>query len=331
MANEVTQLPSSPREDPSSFEGSLSNVLPSPIDKDNIMTQGELDYLRESCSFPSRIQARILEDGETVLSTHLGELVQKSKVRLIGALFQGEAEQYSEYGVPQQRQGVNKKVLLHLGGGLGVFPGYISRRKSSAGPKIIGHPRARRIFPGPSSPRFLNIPKVFVLDSERMASSGGDNAENNSIEYIGTIKKKIKKNLPPLPDLTLLRLLGKKSDHTSLGLAMSKIISLKKLTQKVGESKGESLATKSTLTAKRVVIGKKRPREVFDTFPNKKGKSSSIAKDKGTTLPSAIKKKAMWNFIEPPSKEVSKAVSVVAVREGTSVNPVATLGPESLY
>ena len=58
---------------------------------------------------------------------------------------------------------------------------------------------------------------------------------------------------------------------------MSKIISLKKLTQKVGKSKGKSLATKSTIAVKRVVIGKKRPREVFDTLPSKKGKSSSVA------------------------------------------------------
>ena len=38
------------------------------------MTQGNLDRLRKSCSFPSGIQARIPKDGETILSTRLDEV-----------------------------------------------------------------------------------------------------------------------------------------------------------------------------------------------------------------------------------------------------------------
>ena len=43
-----------------------------------------------------------------------------------------------------------------------------------------------------------------------------DHFQDDSVEYIGTIKKGMRKTLPHLPDLTLLRLLGEKSDHTSL-------------------------------------------------------------------------------------------------------------------
>ena len=38
------------------------------------MTQGELDHLRESCSFPSEIQIRLPEADETIASTRLGEV-----------------------------------------------------------------------------------------------------------------------------------------------------------------------------------------------------------------------------------------------------------------
>ena len=38
------------------------------------MTQGELDYLRESCLFPSRIQTGLSEASETIMSAHSGEV-----------------------------------------------------------------------------------------------------------------------------------------------------------------------------------------------------------------------------------------------------------------
>ncbi|GFY90905.1 hypothetical protein Acr_07g0011010 [Actinidia rufa] len=61
----------------------------------NTMTQDDLDHLRESYSFPIRVQTRIPEEGETILSTCTGEvplhLVQESMVRLGVALLQGMA------------------------------------------------------------------------------------------------------------------------------------------------------------------------------------------------------------------------------------------------
>ena len=38
----------------------------------------------------------------------------------------------------------------------------------------------------------------------------GDHSQDGSIEYIGTIRNEMRKVLPHLPDLTLLRLLGGK-------------------------------------------------------------------------------------------------------------------------
>ncbi|GFZ09274.1 hypothetical protein Acr_20g0010820 [Actinidia rufa] len=74
MADEVTQLPSSPTEDPPSPEGRPS-ADPPLIDREtNIMTQSELNCLRESCSFPSSIQIRLPKANETIASTRPGEV-----------------------------------------------------------------------------------------------------------------------------------------------------------------------------------------------------------------------------------------------------------------
>ena len=56
MVDKVTQLPSSPREDPLSPEVRPSvDALPLFERETNTMSQGELDRLRVSFSFPSSI------------------------------------------------------------------------------------------------------------------------------------------------------------------------------------------------------------------------------------------------------------------------------------
>ena len=71
MEDEVTRLPSSPRRD---FSSSMDSppVVPFPsLEKEiNIMTQDDLDYLRESCFIPSSIQTRLLKAGETIEFAH---------------------------------------------------------------------------------------------------------------------------------------------------------------------------------------------------------------------------------------------------------------------
>ena len=75
MTDEVNQLPSSSRVESPDNEGVLPvDDQPSPQREINTMTQGDLDRLRESCSFPAGIQTRIPEDNETIVSTHPGEV-----------------------------------------------------------------------------------------------------------------------------------------------------------------------------------------------------------------------------------------------------------------
>ena len=62
ITTEITQYPSSPRENSFDSEGSpLIDTRPPLGRETNIMTQGKLDFLRESCSFPIGIQIRLPE------------------------------------------------------------------------------------------------------------------------------------------------------------------------------------------------------------------------------------------------------------------------------
>ena len=75
MTTEVTQYPSSPREESFDNEGNHSiHIRPPPERETNIMTQGKMDRLLESCSFPTKIQIRLLEANETMMSTCSGEV-----------------------------------------------------------------------------------------------------------------------------------------------------------------------------------------------------------------------------------------------------------------
>ncbi|GFZ06652.1 hypothetical protein Acr_18g0008220 [Actinidia rufa] len=75
MADEVTRLLSSLREDPTSAEGSPSADPLPPIEREiNTTTQDELDRLRESCSISSGIQIRLPEADETIASTSPSEV-----------------------------------------------------------------------------------------------------------------------------------------------------------------------------------------------------------------------------------------------------------------
>ena len=66
MTDEVNQFSSSPKVEPPNNEGvPLIDDRPLPKREINTMTQGDLDCLRESCSFPTGIRTRLPEDDET--------------------------------------------------------------------------------------------------------------------------------------------------------------------------------------------------------------------------------------------------------------------------
>ncbi|GFY95594.1 hypothetical protein Acr_10g0009790 [Actinidia rufa] len=75
MTDEVNQSPESPREDPSTPEDITMVTVPPSVEMvTNIMTLDELDLLRESYYFPLHVRLRLPEEGDTIMSTHPGEV-----------------------------------------------------------------------------------------------------------------------------------------------------------------------------------------------------------------------------------------------------------------
>ncbi|GFZ04454.1 hypothetical protein Acr_17g0000260 [Actinidia rufa] len=170
-------------------------------------------------------------------------------------------------------------------------------------------------------------------------------SRDDSIECLGSIRTNLRRVLPHIPDLTLLRWLGGKvrdpildrsSNDPSLNSlsescsdsslpvelesdAMSKRVSFKKIGEKLGKTAGASSGTPAP--AKGVVIGDKRPGESITSSPSKKGKADDGSKGKGVSIAPEAKKKTS-----------SKAPSVPAASsprpgEGSSANLGTVLGP----
>ncbi|GFZ16759.1 hypothetical protein Acr_26g0000290 [Actinidia rufa] len=75
MTDKVNQLSSSPQEESSDHGESPNTDNQPPFEREvNIMTQGNLDLLRESCSVPFGIQAKLPKDDETIVSICPGEV-----------------------------------------------------------------------------------------------------------------------------------------------------------------------------------------------------------------------------------------------------------------
>ncbi|GFS36288.1 hypothetical protein Acr_00g0045150 [Actinidia rufa] len=158
-------------------------------------------------------------------------------------------------------------------------------------PRVWGTPnieeaRMRRVLQKIGLRGYFNIPNIldsrtfhrfFAPGRGQMSSSGGDKdmSKDGAVTTSGnrgTIKKERRRNLPPLPNLTMLRLLGGKVPDP---LAMSKRISLAKLTKRVDDKKeneGSKVATSSNTG-------------VVAPPPEAKKAKSSKAESKGVTPP----------------------------------------------
>ncbi|GFY95620.1 hypothetical protein Acr_10g0010050 [Actinidia rufa] len=234
------------------------------------MTQDDLDRLRESYSLPTEIQSRIPGKGKTILSTRSGKarlgrnLIKRPPSNVKGRFFfiSGDDWEFSlnlaqSEGVPQVPRTWSTPVKHY-----NKLPILTN----------IKDQRTRRVFRKLGSEGYFKVlvvlssktfQKYLAIDHEGMSSSGGDNVEGKLVD-----------------DMTVL---GDKG--------MSKRISLKKLAQKVDESKD----------------AKSKGKEALPPPMAKKAKSS-------VTL-SALATKG--------------ARSVIAPREDTLANHGPTLGPKA--
>ncbi|GFS38856.1 hypothetical protein Acr_00g0059850 [Actinidia rufa] len=244
----------------------------------NVMTQDDLDRLRETYSFPTGIQANIPNEGETILST---------------------------------RSGVEEEILFHLSGCLGVLPESSSRQMSPTGSKNMGHPRS--ISPSIAKGCCLAAGTTLRASSRmvqllRATRVSLDIPEMNNSEV--TTPKTSYSNSSSSSSSGVISESRLPSELISDG--MSKRISLKKLAQKVEEAKGMSSATKSTPATKGVVINEKCPRKkasnVFLSEAKLKGKEAlpppAAKKAKSATSRSAsVAKKILSGVILPVDNE----------------------------
>ncbi|GFZ12863.1 hypothetical protein Acr_23g0012480 [Actinidia rufa] len=304
------------------------------------------------------------------LGTFLASVAILNRTKAGYILRRGTRKFYSEDTPATSRGG--EQVLLRLGGDEWEIP---------AGTSPVGAPRVPRTWGIPDKhcnnpPRlFGDEMKVFeeaiqsdVEDGGRQSSeqreapsSSSDVGESenphdqarrespsrdDSIECLGSIRTNLRRLLPHIPDLTLLRWLGGKvrdpildrssNDPSSNSLsescsdssllvelesdAMSKRVSFKKISEKLWKMAGASSGTPAP--AKAVVIGDKRPGESITSSPSKKGKADDGSKGKGVSIAPEAKKKT----------SSSKAPTVPAAAsprpgEGSSTNLGTVLGP----
>ncbi|GFS36232.1 hypothetical protein Acr_00g0044830 [Actinidia rufa] len=384
MSAKVTQLP---WKDPPSPEGSPSVDTRPPFDREtNTMTQGELNRLRESCSFSVETQIRLPEVDETIMSTRSGE------VAFYEASFQASLRLSIHptirrilyyYNICHTQLVSNAwrsvicvvvlwqfhKFSLFLNEFRNLF-GLFKNLKSDS-KWLYFKARSKKTLLGGKSLTLGPFSRALLLTLDKWRLAMGDNAKDkptggaihvvsnegkshhsrddppqgdhsrdDSMEYIGTIRKEIRKVLHRLPDLTLSTTvtraqIGRYCLHSSLSIssrllvdfvsffeAMSRKIDLKKLAQMV---KG------TTSAAKGMVIGEKHSRdETLDMSPSKKGKQATDAKKKGLMLPPEKKKKGPAAKAPSRSKATSKVVVLATVpREGTSANLGVDLGPNT--
>ncbi|GFS37997.1 hypothetical protein Acr_00g0055120 [Actinidia rufa] len=306
MEDEITRLPSSLKEDPSSPESSPSVVLPSIEREVNIMPLEELEQLRESCSISSSIQIRLPEEGETIMSAC------PSEVAFYEAAFH---ELFGLY-----------KNSMPDSGWLYFKARVILGRRSFKGSEVMGHPRFLDDVMSSVEGGNLYLVKVildsktfrrsFNLLSNPMASGGGDNGEG-CICWRGNSGNRRTRVSPSILEMNIPKVKALKFSF----VAMSRRISLKKLSQKLEESKSESSIAKST-PSKGVVIGEKSPREASVTSPNKKG-NTTLPSKKGKTANSSNGKE-----IVPPSEAKKVKPSNAASTKATPMlKPQLTLLP----
>ncbi|GFY89060.1 hypothetical protein Acr_06g0010000 [Actinidia rufa] len=155
--------------------------------------------------------------------------------------------------------------------------------------------------------------RVFVSPSSRASRTVGDNLLSgdtpSSLSDVGSIRTELRRMLPHIPDLTLLRWSGGKvldpildrfmnapssssnpssesCSDSSLPVeleldAMSKRISFKKIGEKLGKSADVSSGT--PILAKGVVTGEKGAGESITSSPSKKGKAVTARREKELT------------------------------------------------
>ncbi|GFY88916.1 hypothetical protein Acr_06g0008560 [Actinidia rufa] len=374
------------------------------------MTLEELNTLRDTYSFPSRVQIRLPDEGETITFTHpsevafyeaafpaglrfplhptirlilqfynicLAQLVPNAWRSIACSMALWRVYKYtislSEFRnlfslnsnpKPDQSwlyfKARNKKVLL------GGYPSNVKGWKSKFffvsgdeweipnGTSRECAPRVPRTWGIPGRSLFSFYP-VFILLNARALRTAGDNLPSrdalSSSSDVGSIRIELRRLLPHIPDLTLLRWSGGKvldpildrflnalssnpssesCSDSSLPVelesdAMSKRVSFKKIGEKLRKTASSSLGT--PVPAKEVMIGEKRAGESITSLPSKKEKANDGSKEKGVDSGPEGKKKATSSSkaLATPTAASSRPGEGTSANHGTIPSPTPSI------
>ncbi|GFS39093.1 hypothetical protein Acr_00g0061140 [Actinidia rufa] len=165
-------------------------------------------------------------------------------------------------------------------------------------------------------------------------------SRDDSIECLGSIRTELRRLLPHIPPLTLLRCSGGKvldpildrfmnapssSSNPSSESSMSKRVSFKKIGERLKKSTGVSSGT--PVPAKGVVIGEKLAGESITSSPSKKGKANDGSKGKRVDSGPKGKKKATSSSKAPatPTATSSRPGEGTSANLGTVPSPTASI------
>ncbi|GFS39127.1 hypothetical protein Acr_00g0061240 [Actinidia rufa] len=332
MEDEVTRHPSSPREDPSSPEGSPSFAFP-PIEQVvNTMTPDDHyknpkpdsgwlyfrarpkrtlfgDYLSNVKGWKKKFFF-VSGDNWEFPEGFAREAGAPKVPRLWGTLGKHCNKVPKLFGDEQKRF---NKILSSVGGDLYSAKMVLRLKTFCQSFRISLKPMGE----GNDVPTIGAAPAKGDKGESRHSQNEHPQSESPrgaSIECLGEIRKEMRRLLPHVPDLALLRC-------------------LKKLGQNLKGSKSKG-STARFAPAKGVFIGEKQPRNVFvtspgnkesTTLPNKKGKIAIDPKGREPTPPLGAKK------AKPINVASSRAILVPKSGECSSANPTTVLGPRASF
>ncbi|GFY92643.1 hypothetical protein Acr_08g0010390 [Actinidia rufa] len=348
MTAEVNQSPASPIEgSPPPETNPLAAIHPSVEEKTNIMTLEELDALREAYSFPPRVRVRLPEEGETITSTRPGKvafyeaafpvglhfplhptirlIVQFYNIcpaQLVPNAWRSIVCSMAMWRVFKYTLSLSEfRNLFSLNSYLKLDQGWLYFKARNKKALLGGYPNNVKVWKnrallctGAAGVEII-LPLICFLPDPWLRGLQARNvlAAKRRARQVTTELRRI---LPHIPDLTLLRWSGGKvfdpifnrnpnsgSNPSSESCsdssqpveldsdAMSKRISFKKLGEKLEKSKNGS-SSGIPAPAKGVVIGEKRARENLASSASKRGKADDGSKGKGVDREPEGKKKA---------------------------------------
>ncbi|GFZ13672.1 hypothetical protein Acr_23g0020570 [Actinidia rufa] len=265
-------------------ESPLVAIHPSMEEKTNIMTLKELNALRDTYSFPSGVQIRLPDKGETITSTRPGE-VAFYEAAFPAGLRKKQESSAQEDTLTTLRGGRSK--FFFVSGDEWEIPEGVSqkgRRKSS---EDVGDSRTLRTAGDNRPSREAPSSSSDVGESKIPMIKLGEKALPETIQSRGKVLDPILDRSSNDPSSNSL---SESCSDSSLSLCRKRV-SFKKIGEKLGKTTGTSSGT--PVPAKGVVIGDKRPgrERASPARPLRRGRLMTARRKKGSASPLEAKKK----------------------------------------